>query len=346
MGDNPGHQNDIWKSLRESPVSLGALLYGWFSLLGMSYSWSFYDVFNIDIFHFAEPSDFLIFALSEVAFLAGSLITLLAVSLAISIFVVIYFAIYIPFFTWLTARVIVWNVKIVLKIVSRLINRVFPFEFSPFESFLFKSFPFKSFLSKIPVSVPSLSLLIFEAYKRLRAFVVHPIFLCSLIVLLFISSVYGSLALGHYRGQGMLRGTQDRQNKVFLLTLSEWVKGWLAPYKTEMATENGRRCVRVTIRREGAQLQTPLPIPDRTFLIGKTNSFHFLYECENQLHCENGRPFVVPTVNLASLEFSRRDSPSTSISLRKQQSQGGEFGPVAPLSESEHDRSVCHSGTW
>ena len=89
---------------------------------------------------------------------------------------------------------------------------------------------------------------------------------------------------------------------------------------------NDQRHVRVTIRHDALQPETLLPKPRHTFLLGTTSSFHFFYECENDMmvkvvrahmvliwwarpKCEKGRPFIIPTANIASLEFN--PSPGT-----------------------------------
>ena len=86
------------------------------------------------------------------------------------------------------------------------------------------------------------------------------------------------------------------------------------------AREDVSRSVKVTLHKNAAQPETRLPIPNRTLLLGTTSSFHFFYECGEALidengaalknkdgrpkKCENGRPFIIPTANIASLEFN------------------------------------------
>lgn len=72
--------------------------------------------------------------------------------------------------------------------------------------------------------------------------------------------------------------------------------------------------VRVALRQDSVQPGTRLPKPDRTLILGTTSSFHFFYECGESLNagtdskCEKGRPFIVPTANIASLEFNPKKS--------------------------------------
>ena len=87
---------------------------------------------------------------------------------------------------------------------------------------------------------------------------------------------------------------------------------------SKAALKDEERRVRVTLRQDGASPN--IPPPDRTLLLGTTSSFHFFYECGEALidkngvalknkderlkKCENGRPFIIPTANIASLEFN------------------------------------------
>ena len=63
----------IWKFLSEHPNFLvgGAYLYACF--LGMLYARSYYQSFEIDIFNFVEPSDFLLMAISKAGIVIGIL---------------------------------------------------------------------------------------------------------------------------------------------------------------------------------------------------------------------------------------------------------------------------------
>ena len=58
---------------------LGALSYVWLCLIGMLYARSFYDTFDIDIFNFAEPLDFLFVVFSKGDTLGRSLLGILLV---------------------------------------------------------------------------------------------------------------------------------------------------------------------------------------------------------------------------------------------------------------------------
>ena len=76
------------------------------------------------------------------------------------------------------------------------------------------------------------------------------------------------------------------------------------------ALEDTPHSVKVTLSQNEPQPETPQP--DRTLLLGTTSSFHIFYECENALKngnapkCGEGHPFIIPTANIASLEFKRK----------------------------------------
>ncbi len=86
---------------------------------------------------------------------------------------------------------------------------------------------------------------------------------------------------------------------------------------SKAALEKESRPVKVELRR-GASEAGILP-PDRTLLLGTTSSFHIFYECENALKngnapkCGEGHPFIIPTANIASLEFVSARKPSGGI---------------------------------
>lgn len=74
--------------------------------------------------------------------------------------------------------------------------------------------------------------------------------------------------------------------------------------------------VRVTIR-GGSASKTALPKANRTILLGTTSGYHFFFQCNNapvdetrQLtECEGGKPFIVPTDNLAAVSYDYSDEP-------------------------------------
>ncbi len=111
----------------------------------------------------------------------------------------------------------------------------------------------------------------------------------------------------------------------FILSISSLLVTFSLPflwglYDSRTALGEESRLVRVTIRQDAAQSKTRLPIPKRTLFLGTTSSFHFFYECENALQdekdeptnqeCGEGRPFIVPTANIASLAFNLKKEKS------------------------------------
>ena len=85
-------------------------------------------------------------------------------------------------------------------------------------------------------------------------------------------------------------------------------------FDSHAALKEKARSVKVTLHQDGDQSKTRLPKSDHTVLLGTTSSFHFFYECKNALKAENdqecgkGRPFIIPTANIASLEFNPESS--------------------------------------
>ena len=95
------------------------------------------------------------------------------------------------------------------------------------------------------------------------------------------------------------------------------------------------RPVQVTIRQDAAHPSTHLPVPGRVLLLGATSSFHLFYACgesETGSSCQNGRPVIVPTANLASLEFK---PPQRSV--QEKPWYWTEFAPVTHFVTSRHD---------
>ena len=74
---------------------------------------------------------------------------------------------------------------------------------------------------------------------------------------------------------------------------------------------------RVTIHQN---ITTPNPLPYPVRLIGTTSSFHFFYYRATETETETGQVFIVPTANIASLEFNPnppKDSEKSEDGLSK-----------------------------
>ena len=133
---------------------------------------------------------------------------------------------------------------------------------------------------------------------------------------------------------------------------------------SEAALKDEDRRVQVALRQDSVQPGTRPPKPDRTLFLGTTSSFHFFYECEKALNagtdskgqngpkasaaqhqadapeCEKGRPFIVPTANIASLEFNP-ENKEIYIPLEGQKHCGPGWEKVAtigPFPIGEHDK--------
>ena len=325
----------IWEPIRENPKLWGFGLYGWSSLLGMSYSWSFYNEFDIDIFRFADPTDFLLFALSEVILFA----------ILIIIVPSIIFAFLLPLL--LASKASAW----VAKGIKGVYEFVKPFALDVFGvALLLITLPsilpdqLNAVVPTIPLtlSVFFLLLVLLLCFSKVSAWVAKGIKGVYEFVklsapyaswlLIFILTIYFSHILGHLRGQDMLQGARQDRGKQWIskvVALSEQMGGRLLSYTTEKVPTNERQLVRVTLRQEAAQ-PTTRP-PGSLLFLGTTSSFHFFYECENDMvakvvrphrlivlppfvlvrwarpKCVNGRPFIIPTANIASLEFKPKE---------------------------------------
>ena len=104
----------IWESLQKSPKLWGSGVYLWLSLLGMLYARSYYQSFEIDIFNFVEPSDFLLIVFSKInivfVVLLGILLVLVLVTPTFRL---------VPLITiFLIFSIVLVRVSIVLVIVS------------------------------------------------------------------------------------------------------------------------------------------------------------------------------------------------------------------------------------
>lgn len=93
--------------------------------------------------------------------------------------------------------------------------------------------------------------------------------------------------------------------------LVAWVAGVASAEIIASTKDMEDKPVRVTLR-GNSTATTPLPEePRRTILLGATNGFHFLYECENGrdqtgINCDDGKAFVVPTDNVAAISYDDR----------------------------------------
>lgn len=138
--------------------------------------------------------------------------------------------------------------------------------------------------------------------------------------------IFATFFMPSYRGeQGARALVSDLKSKqVSQIPILSWIYD-----KTfgERGNQQEAPHVRVALRQDSVQPRTRLPDPDRTLFLGTTSSFHLFYECGDTLNsgtdskgpngpkasgaqhpqgaseCEEGRPFIVPTANIASLEF-------------------------------------------
>ena len=259
---------------------LGALLYGWLSILGMLYSWSFYNVFDIDIFNFSEPSDFLLIVFSKANIV---FYILLGIALSILLVLLLITIIWVP-------RLTIASIIFIFKSIGNCILWAYEFVKSCIlwadgtftKSFAIAYETFKQSLGDAQDKLKNSLDTAKESYRNIwqnyASNLVRPVRI--IIPVVFIVATF---YIPHYFAEQEVQ--QVRQ-------ISE--------------------SIRVTIRQDTAQPITRLP--ESLLLLGTTSSFHFFYECENDKgenaqkaengpECKKGRPVVIPTANIAALEF-------------------------------------------
>lgn len=116
-------------------------------------------------------------------------------------------------------------------------------------------------------------------------------------------------------------------------------------HDSEARLQDEDRRVQVTLRQDSVQPGTRLPRLDRTLFLGTTSSFHFFYECEEPLNVrtdsksEKRRLLIVPTANIASLEFdpgtvtcASSATPKADIACAESNPENGNDAPHVDLS--------------
>ena len=289
-----------WKILEffvQNTAAWGSLWYFLVSFIGVTYSWGFYKQLDIDIFSFFDTPDFLLSAFQNTAVLiAGVLVTFISIGILV---------------------------------------------YSAYNSSLYSAYDFQRAVQRYRVRVRREALLLglltlasiavsfFSLWQLPQVFpkaVLHLISGVSIgILVLLVFFAYRFIIRKHAsnldRSDRFLR---DERILLFIILIEAtfiipFLWGGVDSYK---AREEASRSIKVTLSQD--RLQTPLP--DRTLFLGTTSSFHIFYECDEALidkngemlkntdgtpkKCEkkNGRPFVIPTANIASLEF-RPDLP-------------------------------------
>ena len=275
------------------------------SLIGLVYSWSFYRPFEIPVFNFFDTSDFLLSAFHNMGMLVTGVFTIL-----IGIWILFRLAysssIYLAYSSsiYLAADLsrkkqqaqVRWSVVVLLAIIlgAFILRIAFPFFH---EKALSLEEVGSLFATSIGIYLAYLAYLAYPAYRFIK-FPHNPVDSRSQFIFLIIGTL--------------------------VLTF-----GW-GVYDNKAALKEKSRFVKVVLNKDFAQSDAhPLnPAP----LLGTTSRFHFFYECENPLtkvawehgwsalkplilvrgnirpECENGRSFVIPTANIAALEFNIKGS--------------------------------------
>ncbi len=168
-----------------------------------------------------------------------------------------------------------------------------------------------------------------KLWEKYVVFVWRPLFYPVVLATLILGTVYVPRHQGERDAHVLLNAPQSEEvspDSLFQRIDSQILpiySRYIHPLKAKLFGQQDsqqKQHVRVTIRQDTVHPQTRLPESDRTILVGTTNSFHFFYECGNVLpsgndlkngasvdkdqKCGKGRPFIIPTANIASLEFS------------------------------------------
>ncbi len=164
-----------------------------------------------------------------------------------------------------------------------------------------------------------------------------------MLLYLIVIGILGFLVVLAYRfiklaSNPVRNADQVRRDKRILLGIILIEAAFIIPFlwggvDSYAAREDASRFVKVTLHKNVAQPETRLPISNRTVFLGTTSNFHFFYEeCretpqaenapeakaiqeqetapknENNQKCEQGRPFIIPTANIAALEFNPQNT--------------------------------------
>lgn len=352
-----GMTRRIWEFIRENPKLCGAVLYVWFSFLGMLYALSYYRSFGIDIFNFSEPLDFLFITFSQADALLTTLFGILTFAIVIIVLLLLILVLI------LSRRVAwhwsvwgwkvlwhwsVWGWKVLFTDQRTEING----ERDQLSNAV-KERRDQSLNAAKEKRNQSLTKAREAFFANLKSAIRHLSYVSIVIALIFCS-----ICVPRYEGK------RDAQNLVGTQQTS-LIDSWISYYYFKLVPDDQKNLpsVRVTIRQDALQPETLLPKPKHTFLLGTTSSFHFFYECENDMmakvvrahrwialpplvlvrwarpKCEKGRPFIIPTANIASLEFNpslvdaRPKPPATDKKCRLETSH-----TVTHFPESEHDK--------
>lgn len=321
----------VWEILKffenRTPAAWGALWYLLLSIIGVTYSWAFYSQFEgIHIFDFFGTSDFLLSAFQNVEMLViGIIATLIGIGILI---------------------------------------------YRAYDSIVYSAYKFDAEKRKVRILLETVTLM-----SIALVIIIDPLFYYYPSIWLYPIST-GMLTIGTGLGIGMLvigtnifaalltyrffkrvrNPSKDKQQDqanwgvgilLFMLLAETTV---ILPFlhgrnDSEAALQDKTRRVQVVVHQDSVQSETRLPKPDRTLLLGTTSSFHFFYECKKPLNtetyseCKKGRPFIVPTAKIASLEFNPElvtcassATPKADIACAESNPENGNDAPHVDLS--------------
>lgn len=320
----------IWKSIRENPklwVSSGS--YVWFSLFGALYTRSYYQQFNINIFDFAEPLDFLLIAFADKISLSIALITLIIVVVL--------------------TLLLIWVIDRIRKQDKPTLQR--PDKPEPY------SIAHLLYLVKLLLA-PLLYLV--KLLRYTLQCIRDGLIVFSATVLLLTAIFLLPPSLGNWQSRKMLKEPQYvrvmlRQDPMRLETILSPCALWVGVtqnslFLLEEKQENKTSC-------RGSKKQEVSLIESFSRYLGELATFvisfmqyapgvesfsrylgevspHFasLLDLPNIETSDNRRLFILPQANIASLEFNPPSSP-----VKEPRGFCREFKPITHFPESEHD---------
>ena len=321
-----------------TPAAWGALWYLLLSIIGVTYSWAFYSQYkDIHIFDFFGTSDFLLSAFQNVPMLASGIIATL-----ISIGILIYRAYDSIVYSAYKSDVEEKKARIRL------------------EAFILL------FIILVPIII-GLLCYYFSICRLVQISTgILAFLLLSLSPFLFLTYRFFRRILNPISGDKQ-RVQINWDTGILLFTIlaeAAFILPFLHGRSDGEAVKKGEnRRVQVVLRQDSVQPRTRLPDPDRTLFLGTTSSFHLFYECGDTLNsgtdskgpngpkasgaqhpqgaseCEKGRPFIVPTANIASLEFyqdpaicAASATPEANVACPESDPEDGSDAPRVGLS--------------
>ena len=350
-----GARGKIFEFFVQHTTAWGSLWYFLVSVIGVNYSWGFYQQLDIHVFDFFSTPDFLLSAFQNIAMLIiGVLLTLVGLGLffslaynssidsahnfsgvprvrrealilvAITLVSIVLLSIFVLLFSW-------WNwsadsigpvlYSLIILILALLAYRPIKKLISDFvrrdrqETRIRPRAAALLFLTLAAILIP------FFSWWQLPQVFPEAV-LCLISVGIFLSLVFLTYRFIKLASAPVRSADRVRWDVRILLLMILAEATFIIPFlwggvDSYAALEDTSRSVKVTFHRNAVQPEPRPPRADRLLFLGTTSSFHFFYGCgepetgsdgkkdqeKENMECKNGRPFIVPTVSIASLDF-------------------------------------------